>query len=74
MTEQVPRGNGAAPVPSGGASRPAEQNGAGARRRSPWPLAIVIGLILVAIVNVVFILIAVRGGEPVAPSYNSSER
>jgi hypothetical protein len=44
------------------------------RRRSPWPLAIVVGLILVAIVNIVFIVIAVRGGEPVVDSYSTGQR
>ncbi len=63
MTERVPSGNGTD-----------RQGASGAQRRSPWPLALVIGLILVAIVNLVFILIAVRGGEPVVPSYNSSQR
>ncbi len=53
---------------------PADQPGTAPRRRSPWPLAIVIGLILVAIVNLVFIVIAVRGGEPVVESYSTGQR
>ena len=44
------------------------------RRRSPWPIAIVIGLVLVAIVNVLFIYIAVRGQESVVDSYNTQSR
>ena len=43
-------------------------------RRSPWPLAIVIGLVLVAIVQVLFIYIAVRGQDPVAESYTTTAR
>lgn len=69
------------PMTEGGAengarSRPtAEDREAGeAGRRSHWPLAIVIGLVLVAIVNVVFIVIAVRGGEPVVESYSTGQR
>jgi len=46
----------------------------GRRRRSPWLLAIVIGLVLVAIVQVLFIYIAVRGQEPVAESYTTTAR
>ncbi len=44
------------------------------RRRSPWPLAIVIGLIVVAIVNVLFVYIAVRAQDPVVDSYNTESR
>ena len=44
------------------------------RRRSPWPIAIAIGLILVALVNVVFIWIAVRGQDPVVDSYETESR
>lgn len=69
MTRPMTEGraeNGARPRPT------AEEREAG--RRSRWPLAIVIGLILVAIVNVVFIVIAVRGGEPVVESYSTGQR
>ncbi len=45
-----------------------------ARSRSPWPLAIIIGLVLVGLVNVLFIWIAVRGQEPVAESYTRAGR
>ncbi len=44
------------------------------RRRSPWPLVIVAGLVLVALVNLLFIYIAVRGQEPVAESYTRAGR
>ncbi len=44
------------------------------RRRSPWPIAIVVGLILVAIVNVVFIYIAVHGQDAVVDSYKTQSR
>ena len=45
-----------------------------ASRRSPWVIAIVVGLILVAIVNVLFIYIAVRGQDPVSDSYVTEPR
>ena len=44
------------------------------RRRSPWPIAIIIGLILVAIVNVLFVCIALRGQDPVVDSYKTESR
>ena len=71
MTDAGAAGNGPAPRPGGGPP-PGSQQPTG--RRSPWPLAIVIGLILVAIVNLVFIVIAVRGGEPVVESYSTGQR
>lgn len=37
--------------------------------RSPWPLAIVVGLLIVVAVNVVFIYIAFSGADVVVPSY-----
>lgn len=43
-------------------------------RRSPWIIAIVVGLVLVAIVNVLFIWIAVRGQDPVVRSYVTEPR
>ncbi len=54
--------------------RPKTEPEPGTRRRSPWPLAIVIGLVLMALVNVLFIYIAVRGQEPVAESYTRPGR
>ena len=44
------------------------------RRRSPWPLAIVAGLVLVALVNLLFIYIAVHRQDPVVDSYNTESR
>ena len=40
-----------------------------APRRSPWVLAIVVGLVLVALVNLAFIYIAVSDADQVVPSY-----
>ena len=39
-----------------------------------WPIAIVVALALVVIVNAVFIWIAVSDPDPVAPSYVEGER
>jgi hypothetical protein len=39
-----------------------------------WPIAIVIGLVLVVLVNLAFIYIAVSGADQVVPSYHSEER
>ncbi|MEZ4415520.1 MAG: hypothetical protein R3E10_07170 [Gemmatimonadota bacterium] len=39
-----------------------------------WPVAIAIGLLLVALVNVTFIYIAVTGADEVVPSYVSGPR
>lgn len=39
-----------------------------------WPAAITIGLLVVVAVNVVFIVIAVRGADPVVESYDAGER
>jgi hypothetical protein len=36
-----------------------------------WPLAIIVGLILVILVNFTFIYIAVQGADQVVPSYNT---
>ncbi len=44
------------------------------RRRSPWPIAIIVGLMLVALVNVLFIWIAVHGQDPVVDSYVTEPR
>jgi len=43
-------------------------------RRSPWPLAIVLGLLFVIVVNLVVAIIAVRGADPIVSSYNSEPR
>jgi hypothetical protein len=39
-----------------------------------WPLAIAVGLALVVLVNAVFIYIAVKGADDVAPSYVQGNR
>jgi hypothetical protein len=39
-----------------------------------WPVAIAVGLALVVLVNAVFVYIAVKGKEDVAPSYVHGER
>ena len=39
-----------------------------------WPLAIIVGLALVMIVNVGFIVIAVSGADAVVESYMTEER
>ena len=43
-------------------------------RRSWWPIAVVIALAVVVLVNVAFIVIAVRGRDPVVPSYSTEAR
>ncbi|HSM06124.1 MAG TPA: hypothetical protein VK858_16010 [Longimicrobiales bacterium] len=44
------------------------------RRPSGWPLAIVVGLLVVVGVNLTFIYIAVSGADEVVPSYVEEER
>lgn len=39
-----------------------------------WPVAIVVGLLLVVVVNVGFIVVAVSGADEVVESYNTEER
>ncbi len=39
-----------------------------------WPLAIVVGLLIVIAVNFTFIYVAVSGADPVVPSYQQSDR
>jgi hypothetical protein len=39
-----------------------------------WPVAIVIGLLVVVAVNIAFIVVAVGGADPVAESYEAGER
>jgi hypothetical protein len=65
-----PRGEGA---PGGGCETP--------RRRSItlsrdmiWPAAVVLFLVTVVLVNVVFVYVAVRGADEVAPSYVTGDR
>lgn len=44
------------------------------RHARVWPLAIVISLLVVVVVNVAFIVLAVGGADPVAESYEAGER
>jgi len=39
-----------------------------------WPVAIAVGLTLVVLVNAIFIYIAVKGADDVAPSYVQGNR
>ncbi len=39
-----------------------------------WPIAITVGLLIVVAVNVVFVVVAVGGADPVAESYEAGER
>ena len=39
-----------------------------------WPIAIVVGLVIVILVNVLFIYVAVSGADAVVPSYNTEPR
>jgi hypothetical protein len=41
---------------------------------SPWVIGIVIGFVLIVLVNAGFIYIAVKGADPVVPSYNAEAR
>lgn len=45
-----------------------------AAARSPWPLAIVLALVAVALINAGFIWIALRDQDPVVPSYQTEAR
>ncbi|MFL5507230.1 MAG: hypothetical protein ACJ8AU_10125 [Gemmatimonadales bacterium] len=42
--------------------------------RNWWPIGIAITLAIVVMVNVAFIVIAVRGSDPVVPSYSAEAR
>jgi hypothetical protein len=44
------------------------------RKRSPWPWAIVIGLLFVVLVNVVMAYVAISGRDPVVASYRTEPR
>lgn len=65
----------------GSRSGGAPEGGEGPRRRSItlsrdmiWPAAVVLFLVTVVLVNVVFIYVAVRGADEVAPSYVTGDR
>jgi hypothetical protein len=45
-----------------------------AEPRNWWPMGIAIALLVVIAVNVVFIVLAVRGSDPVVPSYSAESR
>ena len=51
-----------------------ESTAAATARRSPWLLAIITGLVIMALVNFAFIYVAVRGADDVVPSYNLEPR
>lgn len=46
----------------------------GQKTTSPWVIGIVVGFVLMALVNAGFIYIAVKGADPVVPSYTIEER
>lgn len=56
-------------VPTGAAPRRF-----GLSAASVWPIAITVGLALVVLVNAIFIYIAVKGADQVAPSYVQGNR
>jgi hypothetical protein len=60
-------------APEAGGSLPGAAVTAPARR-SPWPIAIAIGLSIVVLTNAAFIYIAVSGADPVAQSYRVEQR
>lgn len=39
-----------------------------------WPVLIIVALAMVLVVNAIFIYIAVKGADSVAPSYTQGER
>ncbi len=39
-----------------------------------WPIAILVGLLLMILINLAFIFIAVRGADEVVPSYQTEPR
>jgi hypothetical protein len=47
---------------------------AGGSRVSPWVVGIIIGFVVLVLVNAAFITIAVKGADPVVPSYIAEER
>jgi hypothetical protein len=44
------------------------------KKRSPWVVGIVIGFVVMALMNAVFIYIAVKGADQVVPSYIIEDR
>lgn len=43
-------------------------------RRSPWVTGIIVMFVVIVLVNAGFIYIAVKGADPVVPSYSSEQR
>lgn len=43
-------------------------------RRSPWVTGILIGFAVMLLMNAIFIYVAVKGRDPVVPSYAAEER
>ena len=43
-------------------------------RRSPWPWAIIAGLLFVILVNAAMAYIAIQGSDPVVDSYRTESR
>jgi hypothetical protein len=39
-----------------------------------WPVAIIVGLLIVILVNAIFIFVAVSGQDEIAPSYYTEPR
>ena len=39
-----------------------------------WPLAIIAAFVVVILVNLAFVIVALRGKDPVVPSYNAEPR
>ena len=47
---------------------------AGKRDSRLWPIAIIVALVVVVLVNALFIFLAVSGADDVVPSYNTEPR
>lgn len=44
------------------------------RRIDPWVLGIAVGFLVMLVVNVGFIYIAIKGADPISPSYAAEAR
>ncbi|HSJ23085.1 MAG TPA: hypothetical protein VK929_00275 [Longimicrobiales bacterium] len=42
--------------------------------RSPWVIGIIIGFAILFLANAAFIYVAVKGADPVVPSYHAESR
>lgn len=56
------------------AGGPTTMNAPSTEPRNWWPMGIVIALVVVIAINVAFIVVAVRGSDPVVPSYSTEAR